>query len=417
MTTLANDVQVELAAAISETDTSATIVAAVTPLNNPPTPDTDSVLTLVDTLGSPAKVEIVRYTTVTDNGDGTLTIGGLTRGQEGTTAQSFDIGAIAYQAVTAGVLAALTTPEMLPAVNAPQPGWLLGFGSATEFQWVDPATIGGASIAVDSVSPASGSVGGGTPIIITGTGFDVSAAASVTVGGNTATGATVDSTTRISATTSANEKPVLMDAAKKGSNITLDATGLIVSNESGIDDLSQAILADTSESSGKHYAEFVMTEITDPITAGVGLAPDAFAFSTDWIGKGSSYAHWKAGLFTGGSNVNSRSFATGDVIMVAFDADAGKIWFGKNGTWYDSGDPGAGTGEQFSGVTGAYAIAITPWDDGSIVDVVTESGELSHTIPTGFDPWIKTVAESVDVTVTQGSESGTLAGAFEYVLA
>ena len=201
MTTLANDVQVELAAALSDTDTSATIVAAVAPLNNPPTPDTASVLTLVDTLGSPAKVEIVRYTTVTDNGDGTFTIGGLTRGQEGTTAQSFDIGAIAYQAATAGVLAALTTPEMLPAINAPQPGWLLGFGSATEFQWIDPATIGGAGITVDSVSPTTGSVDGGTNIVLTGTGFDVSAPISVTVDGNAASGATVDSDTQISATT------------------------------------------------------------------------------------------------------------------------------------------------------------------------------------------------------------------------
>ena len=272
-------------------------------------------------------------------------------------------------------------------------------------------------LSLASISPTTGDEAGGSAVTITGENFDTGAAATVNFGVNAATGVTVDSATQISATTPANEKPVLMDSAKKGSNITLDATGLIVSNESGIDDLSQAILADTSKSAGKHYAEFVMTEVTAPITAGVGLAPDAFAFSTDWAGKGSSYAHWKSGLFTGGSNVNSKSFATGDVIMVAFDADAGKIWFGKNGTWYDSGDPGAGTGEQFSGVTGAYAITVTPWDDGSIVDVVTESGELSHTIPTGFDPWIKTVAESVDVTVTQGSESGTLAAAFEYVLA
>jgi hypothetical protein len=30
------------------------------------------------------------------------------------------------------------------------------------------------------------------------------------------------------------------------------------------------------------------------------------------------------------------SFNDGDIIMVAFDVDANKAWFGKNGTWFAS---------------------------------------------------------------------------------
>jgi hypothetical protein len=37
------------------------------------------------------------------------------------------------------------------------------------------------------------------------------------------------------------------------------------------------------------------------------------------------------------------SYASGDVVNIAVDFTAGKIWVGKNGTWYNSGDPGAGT--------------------------------------------------------------------------
>jgi len=37
------------------------------------------------------------------------------------------------------------------------------------------------------------------------------------------------------------------------------------------------------------------------------------------------------------------SCASGDVISTAIDFDAGKIWIGKNGTWYNSGNPAAGT--------------------------------------------------------------------------
>jgi hypothetical protein len=30
------------------------------------------------------------------------------------------------------------------------------------------------------------------------------------------------------------------------------------------------------------------------------------------------------------------SFTTGDILQIAFDADNGTLWFGKNGTWQNS---------------------------------------------------------------------------------
>ena len=43
--------------------------------------------------------------------------------------------------------------------------------------------------------------------------------------------------------------------------------------------------------------------------------------------------------------------AVGDIWQFAYDADTGKAWVGRNGTWFNSGDPSAGTGfiYQFSG--------------------------------------------------------------------
>jgi hypothetical protein len=44
---------------------------------------------------------------------------------------------------------------------------------------------------------------------------------------------------------------------------------------------------------------------------------------------------------------------TSDVIMIAFDATLGKVWFGKNGTWNNSSDPATNTGgHTFSTVSG-----------------------------------------------------------------
>ena len=53
---------------------------------------------------------------------------------------------------------------------------------------------------------------------------------------------------------------------------------------------------------------------------------------------------------TGGSNSGSyTSYAQNDVVMVAYSN--GKIWFGKNGTWMNSGNPAAGTGAVDTGVS------------------------------------------------------------------
>jgi len=54
----------------------------------------------------------------------------------------------------------------------------------------------------------------------------------------------------------------------------------------------------------------------------------------------------------GGVTSSYATFTAGDIVMVAFDADAGKLWFGRNGTWFNSGDPAAGTGEIYSNLSG-----------------------------------------------------------------
>lgn len=58
---------------------------------------------------------------------------------------------------------------------------------------------------ITSISPSSGSVNGGTPVIITGTGFG--SGATVTIGGVAATNVTVASSTQINATTGAAGTP------------------------------------------------------------------------------------------------------------------------------------------------------------------------------------------------------------------
>lgn len=112
--TIANNVRVELTVAITGASTSITVSKAVAPNQDPPAPagGFPGLITLVDRVSSPTKVEIVEYTGRTDNGT-TWTLTGVTRAREGTAAQSFDVGAIAFQSVTAGILAAKANASQL----------------------------------------------------------------------------------------------------------------------------------------------------------------------------------------------------------------------------------------------------------------------------------------------------------------
>jgi len=92
-----NNVKITLNAGITSSETSVQVVKAVSPFNDPPT---SGKLTLMDSLSSPTKIEIVAYTGRTDNTT-YWTLTGVSRGQESTTASAFSSGDSAVQTWTA----------------------------------------------------------------------------------------------------------------------------------------------------------------------------------------------------------------------------------------------------------------------------------------------------------------------------
>jgi len=70
-------------------------------------------------------------------------------------------------------------------------------------------------------------------------------------------------------------------------------------------------------------------------------------------GKNWGWYGW-TGSFRYGANVElttGNTIGVGDIAQIALDYDNGKIWFGKNGTWENSGDPANGTNPIFTGIT------------------------------------------------------------------
>ena len=162
----------------------------------------------------------------------------------------------------------------------------------------------------------------------------------------------------------------------------------------------QASAATMGFTKGKWYWE---VKCVDKAEVGINLNSDILILSNDST-VGSNDANIKAtSLITnsaGGSNdlrhngsnesITSVSVADGDIISVAVDADNGKIWFAKNGTYFNSGDPAAGSNEA-KDFSGAYTSGnfITPvgliaTGDGDIFEI--NFGNPSFSISSGnFD--------------------------------
>jgi hypothetical protein len=112
-------------------------------------------------------------------------------------------------------------------------------------------------------------------------------------------------------------------------------------------------------SSGKWYWEITVSGGTN---CGIGVFDPSDPLTTYIAGttvKGIGYYGGSGSVFYyGGSAAYGNTFGSGDVIGVALDLDNGKIYFSKNGTWQNSGDPAAQTNPARTGLSGVYAPAI-----------------------------------------------------------
>jgi hypothetical protein len=117
-------------------------------------------------------------------------------------------------------------------------------------------------------------------------------------------------------------------------------------------------------SKGKWYWEFVLVAYANGGMYGIMDINSSLGSSSGDLGQGTS-ASTSWGMFTNSGTKQHNSSATahglssttGDLIMCALDMDSGKVWWGKNGTWFSGGNPTAGTDATFSNLSG---YSITP---------------------------------------------------------
>ena len=206
-----------------------------------------------------------------------------------------------------------------------------------------------------------------------------------------------------------------IDRGDTGLDVTNGNLGYTISNA-----VSGFCRASFSASTGKWYWE---------LTAGAnwtaspqhGISPVS-AVNTGDATSGGGYGFESAatsrlfanGAATGnyGSQINS-----GDVLMIAVDFDAGKIWYGRNGTWFGSpaGDPAAGTNQSQTISTGVtYAPMFGRDSSNATTTNYVNFGQraFAYTPPSGFKalntanlsvPAIKKPSLYMDATLRTGT--------------
>ena len=161
-------------------------------------------------------------------------------------------------------------------------------------------------------------------------------------------------------------------------------------------------LATMGISSGKFYWEWNWVSTGTAGNRYIGIA----ALDTnrsEWVGKTTEeFALYGAdgSIYTNNAQVSYDSaYAAGDRINIALDMDAGYLWFGKNGTWLQSGNPSTGANPSVTGLGGTYypaegsgdatvtQINFGQWiyfDGASTTLSASAGGYFIDTVPTGF---------------------------------
>ena len=147
--------------------------------------------------------------------------------------------------------------------------------------------------------------------------------------------------------------------------------------------------------SGKWYWEYKMEGANNYGGAGI-IDPTTTAFhdmmrsTTPSLPLTGGFQRRQGGTVSspGVTNVSSGAISNGDVAMFAVDYDSGKVWVGTSGTWYNSGDPAAGTNPTITIQTLTTAVPFfSPTDSGSQTYYINwGQRDFEYTPPTGFLP-------------------------------
>ena len=163
-----------------------------------------------------------------------------------------------------------------------------------------------------------------------------------------------------------------------------------------------------SVSSDKWYFEATLAQVGTNSACGIGQNQ----ITNQYVGQDALSYGFELDNARKANNSTLTSYGSaltaGDVFMCAFDLDNNKIFFGKNGTWFDSSNPATGTNPAFSLTTGTYNPIARPYNGntaGASFDANFGQRPFAYTAPSGF----KALCTQNLPTPTVGATTATLA--------
>lgn len=173
----------------------------------------------------------------------------------------------------------------------------------------------------------------------------------------------------------------------KDSDVTLSNSDLTMSMAGST---TGGVRTTAASASGKRYFEMVMDN--GGSASRYGIAGASYAVTGAPGHDANSWSVDGDGNIRNNSGTLIRDLGTppspsGGSWMFALDLDAGKLWIGDAdaNSWYESGDPAAGTGEQFSGITGPIYLCAGRSSGGSTRGATLPLlGSYLRAPPTGF---------------------------------
>lgn len=139
---------------------------------------------------------------------------------------------------------------------------------------------------------------------------------------------------------------------------------------------------------GKWYFEVKIEGTTNNIFVGLGTPLSAL---TNYVGAyiyGWGYYGFNGSKYNSGATVYGTTCAVNDVVGVAVDIDAHKVWWSVNNVWQGAGNPSTGINPAFSNLSAplspmgsAYVV------NTSLLTINAGSNECVYSPPTGFNYW------------------------------
>jgi len=149
----------------------------------------------------------------------------------------------------------------------------------------------------------------------------------------------------------------------------------------------KSVRANAGKSTGKFYFEYhIDSAVNAYLIVGVGTLSASLA---NWVGSdnyGWGFHNSSPAVIRYGGNSSSygSQYLAGDVVSVAIDLDAHKIWFGINGVWQNSGNPETGVNPAFSNLSGEIYPMVSIYSGGNQITAHFATASLTYTPPAGF---------------------------------